>query len=139
MKSRVSAAGLAVFLTAATLAFACGPDLPYAVFTHERHPDVPLEPFAAGQIGIVQPTWARSYLVVAYRWFSGTPLSADEQAGALRTWRERAQPWWADSKQPGLPDWIEARAKIPGLPKPPPQLPLRPSAPVPDWYEAECR
>ena len=31
MKSRVSAAGLAVFLTAASLAFACGPDLPYHV------------------------------------------------------------------------------------------------------------
>lgn len=123
MKSRVPAAGLAVFLTAATLAFACGPDLPYAVFTHPSHPDVPLEPFAAGQIGIVQPTWARSYLVVAYRWFSGTPLSADEQAGALRTWRARAQPWWADAKQPGLPDWIEARARMPGLPKPPRELP----------------
>lgn len=118
MKSRVSAAGLAVFLTAASLAFACGPDLPYAVFTHERHPDVPLEPFVAGQIGIVQPAWARSYLVVSYRWLSGSPLGADEQAGALRTWRARAQPWWAESKQAGLPDWLEARAKIPGLPKP---------------------
>lgn len=122
MKSRVSAAALAVLLTAASLAFACGPDLPYAVFTHARHPDVPLEPFAAGQIGVVQPTWARSYLVVSYRWLSGTPLTADEQAGALRTWRERAQPWWTETKRAGLPDWMAARAKVAGLPKPPREL-----------------
>ena len=42
----------------------------------ERHPDLPLGPFVAGRLGVLQPTYARSHLVVAYAWLSGKGLDA---------------------------------------------------------------
>src|SRR5208337_2828001 len=57
---------------------------------YSRHPDAPLEKFAQGHLGVVQPTFARSYLVVAYRYASGVPLTKDEQAAAEALWQSRA-------------------------------------------------
>src|ERR1041385_6410196 len=57
---------------------ACGPFFNDAIFIVTKHPDFPLEKFAAGKLGVVNPTWARSYLVVAYRTLSNTPLSDGE-------------------------------------------------------------
>ena len=57
------------------------------------HPDVPLEKYAAGHLGIVHPSFARSYLVVAYRYFSAVPLSKDEQFGALALHNGTAKPF----------------------------------------------
>ncbi|MFN8588292.1 MAG: hypothetical protein U0704_10890 [Candidatus Eisenbacteria bacterium] len=122
MKSRVLAVSIAALLCGAGAVLACGPDLPWAAFTHRAHPDAPLAGYASGQLGLVQPTWARSYLVVAYRWFSGTPLVAAEQAAAVRTWTERARPWWSEEKKAGLPDWMAAREKVAGMPTAPKEL-----------------
>src|SRR5688572_30991700 len=46
---------------------ACGPHFTDAIFVFQKHPDDPLEKFARGNIGVLQPTYARSYLVAAYR------------------------------------------------------------------------
>src|SRR5260370_34212541 len=70
-------------------ASACGPYFEEAVFTRPDHPDYPLAHFAQGQLGIIQPTYARSYLVVAYRYLSGIPLGANEQQAAAALWDER--------------------------------------------------
>ncbi len=43
----------------------CGPFFARAAFIYTVHPDFPLEKFAAGELGVLQPTYARSYLVVA--------------------------------------------------------------------------
>src|SRR5712691_3411786 len=40
---------------------ACGPFFLDAIFTYVKHPDIPLDKFAQGQIGIVKPSYARSY------------------------------------------------------------------------------
>lgn len=56
---------------------------------YSQHPDVPFDKYARGQLGIVQPTFAKSYLVVAYRYFSGVPLTKDEQDAALALWINR--------------------------------------------------
>jgi hypothetical protein len=56
---------------------------------YSQHPDVPIEKFVQGHLGIVQPTFARSYLVVAYRYASGVPLTNDEQQGAIAVWMNR--------------------------------------------------
>jgi hypothetical protein len=53
------------------------------------HPDLPLRFYASGNLGIVQPGYAKSYLVVAYRQLSGQPLAPDEQASILRMWHRR--------------------------------------------------
>ncbi|MCB1307284.1 MAG: hypothetical protein KDK30_03845 [Leptospiraceae bacterium] len=67
----------------------CGPQFPQAIFTYNVHPDMPLTAFAAGQPGIIEPEFARSYLVVAYRALTKQPLNALEQKAAVRLWSAR--------------------------------------------------
>ncbi len=54
------------------------PYRPEVVFAHE-FPDRPVSQFVAGHLGILTPELADSYRVVAYRYFSGKPLSLLEQ------------------------------------------------------------
>jgi hypothetical protein len=68
---------------------ACAPVYPLAVIVNWNHPDLPLKSFAAGNLGIVQSTWARSYLSVAYRYLTACNLTASEQASVLRLWHTR--------------------------------------------------
>ena len=67
----------------------CGPFLARAAFIYTVHPDFPLEKFAAGELGVLQPTYARSYLAVAYRYLSGTGFNPTEQQALVALWRER--------------------------------------------------
>ena len=69
-----------VIVIAARSGNGCGPDFPQAFYTSRIAPDPPIESYAAGKLGIVQPTYARRYLIVAYDVLSGRPLSAFEQA-----------------------------------------------------------
>ena len=62
-------------------------DPPFADYS--KHPDVPIEKFVQGNLGILQPSFARSYLVVAYRYLSGVPLAKDEQEAAQALWENR--------------------------------------------------
>src|SRR2546423_11326915 len=57
---------------------ACGPFFTDAIFVYSKHPDFPLEQFAAGKLGVVEPGWARSYPVAAYPNLSGAGLSPNE-------------------------------------------------------------
>src|SRR6266498_5776996 len=68
---------------------ACGPFFTNAIFVYSKHPDFPLENFAAGKLGVVDPNWARSYLVAAYRNLAGDRLSASEAKGIKELWEER--------------------------------------------------
>ena len=65
--------------------------LPTAVFTFEQHPDLPLRTYAEGRLGLVQPTYARSYLYVAYRLMDGAPLTPEEVEQIDVYWRERLE------------------------------------------------
>lgn len=79
---------LVFLLFAARIIKSCSdPGDPFDNFSF--HPDIPLEKYAAGRLGLVQPTFARSYLVVAYRYASGVPLTPDEQFAASALWAER--------------------------------------------------
>ncbi|MBK8726320.1 MAG: hypothetical protein IPL96_09850 [Holophagaceae bacterium] len=60
------------------------------VFVHTLFPDHGhFEAYAKGDLGLVQPTFARSYLVVAYRHLSGAGMDDQAQQDALRLWWER--------------------------------------------------
>src|SRR5262249_25725179 len=59
----------------------CGPFFPEAIFVFQEHPGAPLKQYAEGSLGVVLPSYTRSYLVIAYRVFSGHPLAADEVKG----------------------------------------------------------
>jgi hypothetical protein len=93
--------------------FACGPFFTDAIFVFTKHPDFPLEKFAGGKLGIVTPTWARSYLVVAYRTLAGNTLSESEAKDVKSLWDDRLNlnDHYDDSSGK---NWIEARKKVPG-------------------------
>src|SRR5436190_907689 len=80
-------------------AVACGPFSLDAVFTSVVHPEFPLEKFARGEIGVVQPTYARSYLVAAYRHLSGIGFSEAEQKQLVTLWQERLDHTWPDFQE----------------------------------------
>ena len=67
---------------------ACGPDFSPPVLTQASRPDGPPDAYAAGRLGIVLPTYVQSYLVIAYRYFSGKPLSSDEQRQFVALWNK---------------------------------------------------
>jgi hypothetical protein len=96
---------------------ACGPFFTDAIFVFTVHPDFPLEEFAAGKLGIVSPNWARSYLVVAYRNLSGSPLSPAEAKGMTELWKERLGLDSYSDEFEGTNQWKEARKKVSGAPE----------------------
>ena len=81
------------------------------------HPDLPLQHFAAGRLGILRPTYTRSYLVVAYRHLQGIGMSNKEQRGAQELWNARL----GMAQTPNAPEhpWLDAKQRILGMPQQP--------------------
>src|SRR5438477_9032612 len=92
---------------------ACGPFFTDAIFAFTKHPDFPLENFASGKLGIVTPTWARSYLVVSYRTLAGNALGGGEAKAIKSLWDDRLN-LNDNSDDSGTKKWIEARKKVAG-------------------------
>ncbi len=67
-----------------------------------RHPDLPLTPFVAGRLGVLQPSYARAHLVVAYAWLSGVGLDAAAQRAILELAQRRLAPVDAAKIAPGV-------------------------------------
>lgn len=112
----VAVASALLLVGVAPPARACGPFLLQAIFTYDVHPDFPLDNFARGRIGVLQTTYARSYLVAAYRQMSGPALERGEQDALVTLWNERldlgsAQP---PGEQPRA-RWVEARRRVAGV------------------------
>jgi len=95
---------------------ACGPYFTDAIFVFTKHPDFPLENFAGGKIGVIDPSWARSYLVVAYRTLSDNPLSASEAKAMKSLWDDRLNGSSDLYDESWVKKWNEARARVPGAP-----------------------
>ena len=89
----------------------CGPFLPEALFQLKGAPDAPKE-FARGQLGILQPSYRRVYLVIAYRYLAGIGLS-DAEAQAISPWPKEAVEA-TPSEWFGNP-WLAARNKVPEI------------------------
>lgn len=68
----------------------------------DRHPDLPLSPFVAGRLGVLQPTYARSHLVVAHAWLSGKGLDAAAQRSVLELAQRRLSPVAPHVVAPGV-------------------------------------
>jgi hypothetical protein len=102
-------------------AFACGPFSMEAVFVFTVHPAYPLENYARGELGIIQPSYARSYLYAAYRYLNNQPFTSLEQKALTQLWKERlgqTNDTW-ESGETWIKSWLDARQKLPGLPEPP--------------------
>ncbi len=98
---------------------ACGPFFTDAIFVFTKHPDFPLEKFAAGNLGVVEPNWARSYLVAAYRNLAGNALSESEAKAIKGVWDDRLNLGWQTNDNQWITKWNEARGKVPGVAAPP--------------------
>lgn len=101
-----------LLFTATPPARACGPFMVDAIFVHTVHPGYPMDRFAAGRLGVVQPTYARSYLYVAYRYLSGSTFTPDEQKALTSLWKDRLGSEWSDGEEDWLKPWLEARRKV---------------------------
>lgn len=89
-------------------------DFERAIFTYSLHPDFPLEKFGRGELGVLQPSYARSYLYAAYRHLMGIGFNRDEQEALLVLWGERLRRQWDSDEEAWITDWVETRNKVPG-------------------------
>ncbi len=108
-----------VLLWCPTKSFSCGPFYDETVFSYQYHPDFPLKLFAAGKLGVLLPSFARSYLFCAYRELVGKPLSASEQRAIISLWEARLNNYdnsASDSANP-VKLWLDARNKVAGIKK----------------------
>lgn len=89
---------------------ACGPFITVPVFTFTQRPEN-FADFAQGHIGIIQPTWRRSVLTVAYRALNGLPLAATEQQAAIRDWQAEFERTDANdpARQAAIKTWLISR------------------------------
>ncbi|MCU1274164.1 MAG: hypothetical protein JWO48_1595 [Bryobacterales bacterium] len=89
----------------------CGPFLPEAVFTQWSRPEQASVGFARGRLGILQPAYARFYLVIAYRYLSGAGLN-DAERIALFPAAEPANEI-ATVAPDAVQQWLTARSHVP--------------------------
>jgi hypothetical protein len=114
---------------------ACGPFFTDAIFVFEKHPEFPLERFARGQLGVLQTTYARSYLVAAYRNLIGEKLSDAEVKALNELWDARINLSWESNEDQWIKKWNDARAKVPGV-APPPEIRAYRNREKPHDYDA---
>ncbi|HYW72010.1 MAG TPA: hypothetical protein VE961_13305, partial [Pyrinomonadaceae bacterium] len=69
----------ALLINSYSVSKGCGPTSLQPIFSFESSPDLPFMEFAAGNIGIVKPTFGRKTLVIAYRYLNGGSFSPEEQ------------------------------------------------------------
>lgn len=104
----------AVILLSPQNGSSCGPFLDSPLFTNYVHPALPMEVYVRGNLGILSPGYARSYLVLAYRYLTGRPLSEREVRQALEYYRYNFKsPWTPGAKDPAE-EWMKARAAVMG-------------------------
>jgi len=99
--------------TAGTPAIACGPSFPEPVFAFSVRPENFVD-FAQGKIGIIQPNWHRSALLVAYRELNDLPFSANEQKDLVRDWQAEYEQADANeaTNNAAIANWLAARKKV---------------------------
>src|SRR5579872_6355033 len=87
----------------------CGPFLPEAIFAFSTRPENAAEDFARGRLGVLQPGYTRFYLVIAYRYLSGTGLNEAERSALFPA---PSSPVPATQPVDAVGEWQEARRKI---------------------------
>lgn len=100
-------------LLCASVATPCSWDDSPVIFFDVR-PDAPIHRYVDGHLGILQPSYARSHLVIAYRYLSGKPPSAVERQGFSELLRHRLD---EDPEAPvsGAEQWGRLLATLRGV------------------------
>lgn len=81
------------------------------VFVYAHHPDLPMERFAAGHLGIPEPAHARIYLYAVYRYLENKPFTPAEQQRWLTVWNARANDPRVKTNAEEV--WFKARRRVP--------------------------
>src|SRR5262245_2948905 len=100
---------LAFVMQFAPFAKGCGPETLQPIFVFENSPDPPFQEFTEGKIGIVQPSFGRKTLVIAYRYLNGGSFSSDEQKALVEALKGMPPEGRGETE---LKAWLEARKKI---------------------------
>jgi hypothetical protein len=101
-------------------ALASGADgISYNAFQPETYvPKVDIASYAAGNIGVVPTSYWRIYQMLAYRAFTGNPLSkAEVELLNINGWlvdNSKKTPYFSYEKEGGVNTWLEARLKVKG-------------------------
>lgn len=69
--------------------FACAPEFSTTTIFNTSRPDLPLSLYAGGNLGILQPTYAKSYLTVAYLYLNGVSLDDASKKSLVLLWQTR--------------------------------------------------
>ena len=88
---------------------ACGPSELVPIFVFKESSDFPFSDFAAGKIGIVQPTFGRKTLLIAYRYLNGGTFTPDEQEALVRALRGKPP---EDQGEEVVKLWVTARKEV---------------------------
>jgi hypothetical protein len=107
----VLALWLSLSLQVASPTKACGPFLIEPIFVFHQSPDLPFREFTKGNIGIIQPTFGRKTLVIAYRYLNGGWFSDDEQAALVEALKGTAP---EGDGAAAVKTWIATRQEIAG-------------------------
>ncbi|HEY0544576.1 MAG TPA: hypothetical protein VGC91_04190 [Pyrinomonadaceae bacterium] len=97
------------------LSYACGPFSRYAIFSFSKHPDLPLDKFSDGALGVLQPSYARSYLYVSYRLMTGGRFNQAEQQALSEMWNARLDYSQENGGEDTVALWQAARKKVAGI------------------------
>jgi hypothetical protein len=108
---------LVLLISLIGLAWTCGFDFPVAVFSYHRHPDLPRNRFLEGQLGVLERTYARSYLIVAYRYLSGVGLTPGEREQVRLYWNDRESGDWDGNEIKSAEQWLRMRQSLVGTAK----------------------
>ncbi len=117
---------VASMLLAFASAQACGPDFSPDIFVRPNRPDLPRE-YPAGKLGLLQTSFARFDLMVAYRYLSGGTLNAEEQKAWSPSYNDFEPEWGQQQDQRNgvqpegssptpLDQWAQARDRYPDPP-----------------------
>lgn len=116
---------IAMLVGNGTPAFACGPFILDVVFSLKTHPDLPLDSYTGGEIGIVPASYGPMSLVLFYRQLNGLSLNASEKVQAINAFENKIF-YLSGSEDPTKPVdrnaetesvdiiWFKARAKVTG-------------------------
>lgn len=136
LRSTLAIGLLVTMLIQPQLSFACGPFSLSSVFVFTVHPEYPLENFARGEIGVAQPSYARSYLVVAYRYLSGASFNSTEQQALVELWRDRLDLRWTPEAENSVQTWLDVRQRVPVWASTPPKIDVYRSREKPNQFES---
>src|SRR5262245_6293169 len=92
-----------------TVSRACGPETLSPIYVFTESPDPPFQGFVNGNIGIVNNTFGRKSLFIAYRYLLGGSFTGAEQQALIQALK--GQPPEEDDET-AIKAWIKARQEV---------------------------